>query len=150
MKTRIALLVPILAFSLAVIPQFALADEAYDKVPPGLVLKTALSLNDEQAEDLRLLIKARSEEVGTIKGEIDELKAQLEALLKGDSPDPVQVGELVLDIQALKEEKREGREQYHQSFHEILTPRQMNQLGHIKKIALADRAAEVLRDLGLR
>lgn len=125
------------------------ADEAYDKVPPARVLKAALDLSDEQVTALRDLIEARTEEVKAIKEDIHELQAQLEDLVKSESPDPDEVGGLVLDIRGLKQEIGQGHEAYQQSFRELLTAMQVERLGHINKIALADRAAEVLRDLRL-
>ncbi len=125
------------------------ANEAHDKAQPARVLKAALNLSDEQMTDLRELIEARAEEVKAINEEIHELQVQLEELVKSDTPDPAEVGGLVLDIRTLKQEIGQGHEGYQQSFRELLTDVQVERLGHINQIALADRAAEVLRDLRL-
>ena len=125
------------------------AEEAFDNVPPARVLKAALNLSDEQVTDLRELIEARVAEVKAINDEINEVQAQLEALLKSTMPDQSEVGGLVLDIRELKQEIGQGHEEYQQSFRELLNPMQLQRLGHINRIAAADRAAEVLHKLKL-
>jgi len=146
MKTTLLLV----TLSLAIVfTGSAFADEAYDKVPPARVLKAALNLSEEQGEALGELIKARVEEVKAINEDIHELEAQLKELLKSETPDQAEVGGLVLDISELKQEIRQGHEAYQQSFRDMMTAEQTKRLGHINQIALADRAAEVLRDLRL-
>jgi len=125
------------------------AEERFDNVPPVRVLKVALDLTDEQVMDLRELIGARKAEFKEINGEVRELETQLEALLKSDTPDPSEVGGLVLDIRALKQEIVQGHQVYQQDFRELMTPTQVERLRNINKIALADRAAEVLGELSL-
>ena len=125
------------------------ADKPNDQPPPVRVLKIALDLSDQQVADLRDLIQARALEVRGVNGEIQEVQADLEELLKSDAPDPAEVGGLVLDILALKQEIGQGHEAYQQSFRDILTPEQVERLGHINRIALADRAGKVLHKLRL-
>ena len=143
-KLLLATLALAVAFSGSVV-----ADEAYDKVPPARVLKVALNLDAEQMTASRELIKNRAAEVKVINEEITELQSQLEELLKSDAPDQMEVGGLVLDIRALKQEIGQGHEVYQQSFRGLLTPMQVERLGHIHKIAIADRAADVLHELKL-
>jgi len=127
------------------------ADEPYDKAPPARILKVALNLDDGQVAALRVIIEDRATEVGVINDQVAELQAQLEDLLKSDAPDPAaEVGGLVLDIRGLKQEIRPIFERYQQSFRELLTRMQLERLGRINQIAVADRAAEVLRELRLR
>ena len=146
MKTRLMLaaLTLAIAFTGSVV-----AEQPNDKAQPARVLKVALNLDDEQLIALRDLIESRAAEVKTINGEVQELQAQLEELVKSDGPDPAEVGGLVLDIRTLKQEIGEGHAAYQQSFRDILTSEQEERLGHINRIALADRAGEVLHKLKL-
>ena len=138
------------ALTLAIVfTSSVIADEPYDNVPPARVLKVALNLSDEQMTALRDLIETRAAEVKAINEEINELQAQLEELLNSEAPDQAEVGGLVLDIRGFKQEIGSGHEAYQQSFRELLTAMQLERLQHINQIALADRAAEVLRELRL-
>ena len=126
-----------------------IADPGHDNAPPARVLKVALNLDDDQLTALRELIETRSGEVKAINEEIHELESQLKALLESDAPDQTEVGGLVLDIRTLKQEIAQGHEAYQQSFRAILTPDQVERLGHINRIAIAARAADVLHKLKL-
>lgn len=146
MKSKLILATLALAIAFS---GWVVADEAYDKVSPVRVLKVALNLDAEQVTALRELIKNRAAEVKLIGKEIHELQVQLEELLKSDTPDQTEVGGLVLDIQALKQEIGQGHEVYQQSFRDLLTPMQIDRLRNINKIAIADRAGDVLHTLNL-
>ena len=143
-KLLLATLILTIAFTGSVF-----AEEASDKTRPAHVLKAALNLSDEQVAALREIIEGRTAEVKAITDEIHELQAQLEELLKSDDPDEAEVGGLVLDIRALKQEIGQGHAGYQQAFRELLTPMQVERLGHINRIAVADRAAEILHQLKL-
>jgi len=124
------------------------AEEPNDNAP-ARVLKAALNLTDEQVVVLRDLIEARTMENKVITDQMREMQAQLEDLLKSEAPDPTDVGGLVLDIRGLKQEVRQNHESFQQLFRELLTPMQLERLVRINQIALAGRAAEVLRELRL-
>lgn len=126
-----------------------IADEAFDNVPPARVLKVALNLSDEQMMALGELIDTRTAEVKALNEEKHVLQTQLEELLHSEAPDQAEVGGMVLDIRGIKQEIRSVQETYQQSFRELLTVMQLERLQHISQIALADRAAEVLRELRL-
>lgn len=146
MKTKLLLasLALALAFTSSVV-----AEEAYDRVQPVRVLKQALNLGDEQVTALRELIEDRHADVRASNEEIRELQAQLEELLKSEAPDQAEAGGLVLDIRELKQEIGQGHQAYQQSFRDLLTPEQVERLGHIHRIAMADNAADVLNKLNL-
>ncbi|GMR15421.1 MAG: hypothetical protein BMS9Abin30_1049 [Gammaproteobacteria bacterium] len=127
----------------------ASAEELNDNAPPVRVLKAALDLTDEQVVALHDLLEARGMENKAIADQIREIQAQLEDLLKSDAPAPAEVGGMVLDIQGLKQEVWQNHESYQQSFRELLTPEQLDRLVRINKLALANRASKVLRELKL-
>ena len=145
---KLKLLIVTLALAIAFTGS-AVAEPPDGEAHPARVLKVALNLDDEQLIDLRDIIESRAAEVKTIKEEVHELQAQLEELVKSDDPDPAEVGGLVLDIRTLKQEIGEGHAAYQQSFRDILTSDQVERLSHISRIALADRAGEVLHKLKL-
>ncbi len=151
MKSKLLLVSFTLTMTLAIaFTGSVFADEPYDKAPPARVLKIALNLDDEQVVALRDLIGDRSTEAGAIRDQVTELQAQLDDLLISDAPDPAEVGGLVLDIRGLKQDIKQVFKNYQQSFRELLTPMQLERLARINRIAVAERAAEVLRELRLR
>ncbi len=125
------------------------AQKHTDKVPPAHVLKFALNLDNEQATALRDLIVARMAEVKIVKEEIGARQAQLDELLKTQQPDPLEVGGLVLDIRELKQVIAQGHDDYQQSFRALLRTEQVQRLNQINRVAVAERAAEVLQRLNL-
>ena len=80
------------------------ADKPNDKAPPARVLKVALNLDDAQVVALRNLIEDRATDIRAINDQVAELQTQLEDLFNSDTPDPAEVGGLVLDIRGLKQE----------------------------------------------
>ncbi len=146
MKSKLLLVALCLAF---IFSGTVFAGEPFDNAPPARVLKAALNLSDEQTTALRELIETRVSDVKAIEEQINELQSQLEELLQTEEPDPAEVGGLVLDIHTLKQEIRQGHEDYQQSFRDLLTAMQLDRLEHINLLALADRAAEILHKLRL-
>ncbi len=127
-----------------------LAQEIPADAPPVAVLKVTLGLSDDQVSDIGALIQARAEAIKPIAEEVKMLQRQLEEAVGSDAPDPLQVGELVLDVHLLKQEIGQQQEEFRQAFQLILTPMQMERVGQIHHIALAIRAAQALGQLGLR
>ncbi len=117
---------------------------------PMRVLRAALDLTEDQVIEIRALVEARAVEIKSIADQIHMLQRQQEEALKSDAPDPMEVGELVLEVRMLRAEIGKHREDFRMAFRLILTPRQMERVGHINRIALANRAAEALSQLGLR
>jgi len=141
-------LLVILTLSIAITGS-VFAEPPHDEVNPIRVLKAALNLDDDQIMALGEIIQTRATEVKAIKAEIHETQALLEDLLKNEEPDQAEVGGLVLDIRALKQEVGQGHAAYQQSFLDLLTEMQHQRLGHIRRIQVAERAADVLQHLKL-
>ena len=110
----------------------------------------ALDLTEDQVIEIRALVETRAVEIKSIADQIHMLQRQQEEALKSDAPDPMEVGELVLAVRMLRQEIRRHQEDFRMAFRLLLTPRQMERVGHINRIALANRAAEALSQLGLR
>ena len=126
------------------------AQERQDHASPVRVLKAALDLTTEQVTGLRELINARAEAVGESNEQINELQALLEEELRSEAPDALEVGEIVLETRMFRQEIGQYHEEFQSSFRAILTPEQLERIRQINRIALANRAAEVLSQLRLR
>lgn len=117
---------------------------------PLRVLKAALHLTEDQVTELRGFLEVRAAAIDATTDQIHLLQAQLEEILKSDAPDPLEVGELVLETRVLRGEIGQHHEEFRAAFGDLLTPEQEERIGHINRIALANRAAEVLSQLRLR
>lgn len=118
-------------------------------VSPLRVVKAALQLTEDQVTELRVLLQTRAVEVAATTSEIDALQAQLKAIFESNAPDPVEVGELVLETRALREEIGQYQEDFKLAFENLLTPEQHARAGRIHGIALATKAAKALSQLGV-
>ena len=128
-----------------------LAQGAPTDTSPVRVLRAALDLTEDQVIEIQALIKARAVEIELISDRIHQLQRQQEEAMKSDRPaDPLEVGELVLEVRMLRQEIRRTHEDFRMAFRLVLTERQIERIGRINRIALANRAAEALSQLGLR
>ena len=118
-------------------------------VPPLAILKNVLNLSEEQVGEIRGLVEARAEAVRPLAEQIKIFEEALKELLNGDLPDPTAVGDLVLDIQMLRQEIEGHQQSFREGFHMLLLAEQSERIGHIHKVALAARAAQALGKLGL-
>ena len=82
--------------------------------------------------------------------QVQLLQKQLEEILKSDAPDALEVGEIVMETRDLGKEIGQAQETFQSDFRALLTPEQIGRIGNINRIALANRAAEALRQLKLR
>lgn len=118
--------------------------------PPVAVLRAFLNLSEAQIGEIRGLLETRAEAIKQITEQVHLLEGQLEKVVNSDAPDPLEVGDLVLEVRMLRQEIGQNKQVFREAFHSLLTPRQMEQIGHIHRIALATRAAQALGQLGLR
>ncbi|MGB7451127.1 MAG: hypothetical protein WBM36_03260 [Lysobacterales bacterium] len=118
-------------------------------VPPLAILKNVLNLSEEQVGEIGGLLEARAEAVRPLAEQIKIFEQALKELLNSDLPDPAAVGDLVLDIQMLRQEIAGHRQSFREGFHMLLTAEQIERIGNIHKVALATRAAQALGQLGL-
>lgn len=116
---------------------------------PVRVVSVALELSEEQVAAFHDLLRDRKEANDPVQAEIDLLQDELDALLKGENPDPAAVGDIVLEIQDLRGELRENQQVFLDGFHALLTEEQSNRLLRINQVALAQRAAEAMREIRL-
>lgn len=146
MKTRLLLITLGLLF-ICQSPLFA-QDRASD-ASPVRVLRAALGLTEDQAVQLRQLIGAHTAAVKDNKEQIKLVQQQIEEEIHSDAPDPQIIGELVLMVSMLKQDIGQYHEDFQVAFRAMLTEEQLKKLAKVKRIALLNRAAEVLDHLKL-
>ena len=93
-----------------------------DAAPPVAVLRAALDLSKEQVGDIRGLIEERAKAIRPIEEQVRLLQRELDAAMNNDAPDPLEVGDLVLEIRMLRREIWQHREDFRQAFQLLLTP----------------------------
>ena len=117
--------------------------------PPLAILKTVLDLSQEQLGDIRGLVEARAAAVQPLAEQVKIYEKELKETLDGDLPDPAAIGDLVLDIQMLRQDIKGHQQIFRQGFRVLLTAEQVDRIANIHKVALAVRAAHALGQLGL-
>jgi Spy/CpxP family protein refolding chaperone len=102
------------------------AAEAADHLPrchDRRAIAKFLGLSKDQAAQWRALTRELYETTDPLHEQIEPLSDQLRDLLAG-APAPVEVGQLVIDIDALRDEIRAARAEFTADFEAILTPEQ--------------------------
>jgi len=102
---------------------------------PTEVVTRFLQLSADQVNQWNVLLATREATVEPLQQQIREAERQLAELLKGDSPDPAAVGQLVIDVKELREQIGVAHQAYVQGFEALLTPEQKGKLGAIRRAA---------------
>lgn len=126
MQRRLPMLIAILLSAALAWP--AAAAEAAGRRPRCNDLRAlakALGLSREQVEATKLIYKELRSTVEPLREEIDPLRDQLQALLDEANPAPGQVGQIVIDIDALRDQIVEAKEAADADFEALLTPAQL-------------------------
>jgi len=122
-------------------------------VPDIGALKAYLNLTDAQVQQMRQAgeqaRKQAAEKVRTIHPQIRDKRLALRDLLAKGSNDPAAVGKLVLEIQALHKQVREGREGVRNSQLNVLTAEQKAKFKAIEDAAALPAATRAAIRLGL-
>ncbi len=136
----------IVLFALAVVSPVLAQDNPPEGPPPIAVaahnqVAQFLELTEDQvaAWDEMYIIHREGEQL--VRDEIRILEAELKELMDAGDPDPATVGELVLQIAALRAEVGEIHMIYHDDFVALLDEDQGRRLGFI---ARADRAQPII------
>ena len=123
------------------------------QVPDIGALKAYLNLTDAQVQQMRQAgeqaRKQAAEKVRTIHPQIRDKRLALRDLLAKGSNDPAAVGKLVLEIQALHKQVREGREAVRNSQLNVLTAEQKAKFKAIEDAAALPAATRAAIRLGL-
>jgi Spy/CpxP family protein refolding chaperone len=87
-----------------------------------------LELSQEQREAARRIFEQQRPEMEALQERMRENREHLREALESGSPDPMSVGELVIEGHALKEKDRALHEQSKEAFEALLTPEQKRKL----------------------
>ena len=136
----------IVLFALAVVSPVFAQEDPPDGPPPIVVaahnqVVEFLELTPEQVEAWNEMYIIHREGEQLVREDIRILEAELKDLMDAGDPDPATVGELVLQIAALRAEVREIHRIYHEDFMALLNEDQARRLGFINR---ADRVQPII------
>jgi len=87
-----------------------------------------LQLTDEQRAAVESALEAQRAQVEALRESMQANRAQLREALDNPSPDPVAVGEIVIDGEKLRKEERALRDEAQKALGSVLTPEQKQRL----------------------
>ncbi len=96
-----------------------------------------LELSDAQVQQWKDLQASRQQKVDEVKGQIRELEDQLESQLMATNPSASAVGELMIQLRSLRQERTKAWQSTAEAVRQILTPAQ------VEKLNAADKASEL-------
>jgi len=136
----------IVLFALAIVSPVLAQEDPPDGPPPIVVaahnqVVEFLELTPEQVETWNEMYIIHREGEQLARDEIRILEADLKDLMDAGDPDPAAVGELVLQIAALRAEVGEIHRVYHEDFMTLLDEDQARRLGFINR---ADRVQPII------
>ena len=91
-----------------------------------------LSLSPAQSEELHILQDRYIEEIKAIQEEIREKKSRIQAELQSEFPDANLIGQLVIEIKKLNDEKMAVKAKFNEPALAILDAEQVRLLGPLK------------------
>jgi len=103
--------------------------------PALAAVKEYLGLSDSQIQQLQDLRKQQIEETQSIRQQIREKNQELVTLRRQTNPDPTRVGQLVLELQRLREQLRNINQNYHERALALLDSSQKAKLDELTKQA---------------
>lgn len=118
-------------------------------LPPTAVLKDYLGLTDDQAAAFQTLLDTRQQAVQAVMPQLDAAEKALGEALKGSSPDPTQLGTLLLTVQGFKEQVRAADQAASAGFKALLTAEQQAKVDQILALQKALPALDAMQHLHL-
>jgi hypothetical protein len=100
-----------------------------------------LNLSPSQTEELQTLQNRFVEEIQAIQEEIREKKARIQAELQNEFPNANVIGQLMIEIKKLNDEKMTVKGKYNEPALAILTSGQVRALGPLKMALRSMRVA---------
>ncbi len=97
--------------------------------PPGY-----LQLTEEQRGDVQPILEALREDLGALREAQHALREQLRDELGAEEPDVVAVGQLTVELHALRGESREALQAAEGQFVRVLTPEQLQKYENFKEL----------------
>ena len=117
--------------------------------PPTAVLKDYLGLTDDQAAAFQGLLDTRQQAVQAILPQLDAAQKALDVALKGTSPDPAQLGTLLLTVYGFQGQIRAAEEALATGFNGLLNDAQKVKVAEILALAKALPALDAMQQLHL-
>jgi Spy/CpxP family protein refolding chaperone len=118
-----------LALAAALIATLApTAAQAADRLPrchDRRAIAKYLGLSKDQATQWRGFTRQLYETTEPLREQIEPLVSELQDLLEAAAPSPAEVGQLVIDIDDLRDEIRAARAEFVADFTAVLTPEQL-------------------------
>jgi len=117
--------------------------------PAPAALKEALGLSDQQMQQLRDLRKQTAEDNRAVVEQIRSKRQELAALMQSANPDPAKVGQLMVDIRKLEDQRKARVEEFRTKALALLTAEQKQKLADLEKALTLAPAARQAVGLGL-
>ncbi len=150
-------------YAAALVATLAIAAPAAAQGPPGpppgddlclpgaaqQVIAEFLNLTDDQIAAWEMLIDEREQAAGPLRDAIAAVQQQLDDLLAGDDPDPLAVGDLVIQRHDLGEQLADVHRAYVAGFEGLLDAAQLAQYRFIQRAERAEPLFPAFRMLGL-
>ena len=112
---------------------------------PVEAVQRVLQLDEAQAQQLPVLFRSWSEETAPLRRALRELQGDSRQLLGDPNPDPTEIGENQLRIQAVRAQIREAEENCRLEFEMLLTDEQLRTYARIRRTAQqARRMARII------
>jgi Spy/CpxP family protein refolding chaperone len=118
MTRRIPLALAAILVAALALPMTATAAPGRARCNDLRALARALALTRDQISETKEIYK-------DLRSTVEPLREQLETLLDGDNPAPGQVGQVVIDIDGLRDDIQSARAEADSAFEAILTPEQL-------------------------
>jgi len=96
--------------------------------PPEMVLKEALSLTETQVLAFKTLMDTRTQTVQSVMPQLDAAQRALDDAMQGASPDPAQLGALLLTVHGLRVQVHQADLAVSTGFRALLTADQQSAL----------------------
>ena len=116
---------------------------------PVVVVSHVLQLSDAQREALVAMIRAREAALRPIAERIESNRQALAALLESPSPDPAEVGQLLIETRQLERHAAEAARQAAETFAATLSDEQRERMGWIAAAAQVAPAVPAFQAVGL-
>jgi Spy/CpxP family protein refolding chaperone len=121
---RLPLAAALTATLAAALPAAAQAADRLPRCHDRRAIAKYLGLSKDQATQWRGFTRQLYETTEPLREQIEPLAGALKDQLEGAAPSPAEVGQLVIDIDALRDEIRAARAEFVADFTAILTPEQ--------------------------
>jgi len=117
--------------------------------PPETVLKDVLGLSDDQITALKAALDTRRQAADTLIPQLRDAEKALADALKATSPDPTQLGTLLLNVQAIRTQLDQANETFKSAVTKLLAAAQQQKVTDILTLQKSLQAGQALQQLGV-